>query len=128
MKSWLAFAALLLTLAPAQPRPSELTVARVRLVDAMAPGRSVEDRLDEIRRRIQATLVYPELARRQAQEGVVLVRFAIDGQGAPVDLETARASGHWLLDRAAERAVHDAAPLPYVWGRLEVPVHFALER
>ena len=30
------------------------------------------------------------------------------------------------LDRAAERAVSDAAPLPWVYGEVTVPVRFAL--
>lgn len=122
----LAALALLLGLAPA-PAPAEVRIARVDLVDALPPGRSVEDRLDEIRRRIQDALVYPPLARSTGQEGVVRIRFEIDPGGRPQELQTSP-SGRWLLDRAAERAVRDAAPLPYVWGRLEVPVHFELER
>ena len=103
-------------------------VARVRLVDALPPSPSVEARLAEIRRRIQDVLAYPTLARAQEREGEALVQFEIAAEGHATRIETASSSGHWILDRAAERAVADAAPLPYVWGRLEVPVHFGLER
>jgi TonB family protein len=106
----------------------EVAVAHVRLVDALPPSRTVEDRLDEIRRRIEAALVYPELARSRAETGSVLVRFSIADDGAARDVRMEHSSGRWLLDRAALRAVAEAAPLPWVWGRLEVPVRFALER
>ena len=113
--------------APAgEPTPS--LVARVRLVDALPPSPSVESRLREIRQRIQDALVYPPLARAAGQEGEALVEFEIDARGHAAGVETTRSSGHWGLDRAARRAVEDAAPLPYVWGRLEVPVQFDLRR
>ena len=114
--------------APPARAAQPIRVARVRLVDALAPSPSVESRLEEIRRRIQGALVYPPLARAEGQEGESLVEFEIDAQGHATGIETTRGSGHWALDRAARAAVAAAAPLPYVWGRLEVPVHFALGR
>jgi len=103
-------------------------VARVRLVDALPPSPSVASRLAEIRRRIQDALVYPALAHAQGRHGEARVEFEIDAAGRATGLETTASTGHWVLDRAARRAVEDAAPLPYVWGRLEVPVLFELER
>jgi len=103
-------------------------VARVGLVDALPPSPSVESRLAEIRDRIERALVYPPLARAQGREGEVRVEFEIDARGRAARVEATGRSGSWLLDRAATRAVEDAAPLPYVWGRLEVPVRFDLER
>jgi hypothetical protein len=87
-------------------RDAETRVASVVLVDALPPSPGLHDRLARIRERIQDALRYPPAR----------------------DLETCGSSGHWVLDRAAERAVREAAPLPYVWGRLEVPVHFDLAR
>jgi protein TonB len=116
---------------PAEAPAQELAargVAEVRFVDAAPPGRSVAERLAEIRRRIQAALVYPRLARQQQLEGEALVRFDIDPDGTPREVELFRSSGMPSLDRAARSAVEHAAPLPWVYGRLEVPVRFELDR
>ncbi|NNL67466.1 MAG: energy transducer TonB [Myxococcales bacterium] len=104
-----------------------IVVARVELVDALPSAPSVDARLEIIRKRIQDALVYPELARRHGQAGDVRVRFEISSQGRAHGIATTGSSGIWLLDRAAERSVREAAPLPYVWGRLEVPVRFDLD-
>jgi protein TonB len=120
-------ALLLATPAPAIEEIAAADTAEVRFVDAAPRGPGVEARLAEIRRRIQAGLVYPPLARRQRIEGVTLVRFAIETDGAPRDVEVHRSSGVPSLDRAARRAVAGARPLPWVYGRLEVPVRFELE-
>jgi TonB family protein len=100
----------------------------VRFVDAVPQGPSVAARLAEIRRRIQAALVYPPLARMQRVEGEALVRFAIEHDGSARDVVVHRSSGKPSLDRAASLAVAAAEPLPWVYGRLEVPVRFELAR
>lgn len=110
----------------AGPEPGA-RVARVELMDAVPTGPSVEERLEEIRRRIQAAVVYPPSARARGLQGVARVRFAIAHDGHTRGIELATTSGHWLLDRAATRSVREAEPLPWVYGRLEVPVRFALE-
>ena len=102
-------------------------IVEVRFFDAVPPGPSVAERLTEIRRRIQAALVYPPLARLERVEGEALVHFEVDRDGAPRELRVFRTSGKPSLDRAAIRAVAAAAPLPWVYGRLEVPVRFELE-
>jgi len=99
----------------------------VRLVDAVPQGPSVAARLAEIRRRIQAALVYPPLARMKRIEGEALVRFEIEHDGTARDVVVHRSSGKPSLDRAAALAVAEAEPLPWVYGRLEVPVRFELE-
>jgi TonB family protein len=100
--------------------------AEVRFVDAVPQGPSVAARLAEIRRRIQAALAYPPLARMQRIEGEALVRFAIEHDGTARDVVVHRSSGKPSLDRAATLAVAAAEPLPWVYGRLEVPVRFEL--
>jgi TonB family protein len=55
------------------------------------------------------------------------VRFAIEPNGRARDVSVYRSSGRPTLDGAALRAVADAAPLPWVYGRLEVPVRFELD-
>jgi protein TonB len=99
-----------------------------RHMDALPPAPSVEERLVEIQRRIQRAVVYPPMARAQGIEGIALLQFEIRHDGEPAAVEVAHSSGHSILDRAAERSVHLAAPLPWVYGRIEVPVRFALER
>jgi len=96
-------------------------------VDAVPSGPSLEARLAEIQRRIQEALVYPPIERKRGVSGEALVAFRIDGAGRADAIELARSTGYPLLDRAAVRAVAAAAPLPYVYGRLEVPVRFQLD-
>ena len=98
----------------------------VRFVDAVPLGPSVAERLVEVRRRIQAALVYPPLARMQRIEGEALLRFAIEHDGTARDVVVHRSSGKPSLDRAATLAVAAALPLPWVYGRREVPVRFEL--
>jgi protein TonB len=105
---------------PAGPAPDP------RAVDLVPEGPSAQERLAEIARRVQAAARYPELARLREAEGEALVAFEIDARGRPLDLRTERSSGHGALDRAALEAVERAAPLPWVFGRIEVPVAFAL--
>ena len=92
------------------------------------PGPSAHERVAEIHRRIQEAVVYPDLARRHGMVGVSRVRFEVGHEGRARNVEIAHSSGHGLLDRAAQAAVVEVAELPWVYGRLEVPVRFALER
>ena len=62
----------------------------------------------------------------QRIEGEALVRFAIEHDGSARDVVVHRSSGKPSLDRAATLAVDAAVPLPWVYGRLEVPVRFEL--
>lgn len=117
------------TLLPAGPAAAESDVVARALVreDALPRGVPLEERIAEIHRRIQAAVVYPPLARMRAVEGTSEVAFEIAPEGEARHLEVVRSSGSALLDRAAERAVVDAAPLPPVLGRLRVPVRFRME-
>ena len=123
----LAFALVGVSAPAAADEIAAVETAGVRFVDAVPLGPSVASRLAEIRRRIEAALVYPPLARLQRVEGEALVRFEIGHDGAPREVRVFRTSGKPSLDRAATRAVAAAAPLPWVYGRLEVPVCFELE-
>ena len=113
--------------ASAEPRVAAADTGRAHFVDATPQGPNAEGRLREIRRRIQAVLAYPPLARSDALEGTALVRFDIERDGSPRGAVVHRSSGRPSLDRAALRAVAASAPLPWVYGRLEVPVRFELE-
>jgi protein TonB len=98
-----------------------------RLEDVQPSGPSVEERLEEIRRRLAAVVEYPPIARRLELEGTAWLRFEIDRAGVAHAVEVSRSSGHVVLDRAALRTVDRAGPLPWVYGRIEVPVRFALD-
>jgi len=77
---------------------------------------------------------YPPDARRQRQEGVVLVNVEVGADGRAGDVSVGRSSGFPLLDDAAVRAVRRwlfeparAGGVP-VASRVEVPVRFSLAR
>ena len=123
-----AAALLLLLLAgpAASDGPPAQDQARTPAVDLAPMGPSIASRLAEIRRRIQAALEYPPIARWQDLEGDALVRFEIGAEGRAHDVRVVRSSGVPLLDAAAARAVLAAGELPRVYGPLEVPVSFEL--
>jgi protein TonB len=127
-----ALAAALLLLSAAGPAfaegPAAAREARAPAVDLAPTGVSVEARLAEIRRRIQAALEYPPIARWQDLQGDALVRFEIGAEGRAQEVRVVRSSGEPLLDAAAVRAVLAAGVLPRVYGPLEVPVSFELAR
>ena len=94
--------------------------------DAMPRGPGVADRLAIIREKIQNALEYPPLAQLLDSDGDALVRFEIDRSGTAQNIRVVQSSGHDRLDTSAIRAVETASPLPWVYGPLEVPVHFEL--
>lgn len=119
-----AAALLLVLLLPGAPAGGDGSLAE----DALPPqGPTVEERLAEIQRRIQAAVEYPRVARSRGLEGVATVGFVIDrGSGRARQIRLVHSSGHPSLDRAARSSVVRAGTLPWVYGRLEVPVRFDL--
>jgi len=113
-------------LASAQPSGEAGAPPPAVATDLSASGPTLEARLDEIRRRVQAALEYPPIAQRRGISGETLVSFVIDPERRADDVRTERSSGYPTLDRAAEQAARSAAPLPWVYGRIEVPVRFEL--
>ena len=107
--------------------PPAMAARRAGDEDAVPRGPTLEARLRAIQEHIQASLVYPPLARMRRTEGTALLAFAIGADGRAKQVAVARSSGFAVLDRAAERALRAAEPLPYVYGRLEIPVRFELE-
>jgi TonB family protein len=107
---------------------SEIAALNAPFEDALPQAPSVAERLAVIRERIQRSLEYPPLARLLATDGEALVRFEIDAAGAPRNVRVVQSSGDGRLDASAVRAVEAASPLPWVYGSLEVPVHFELEQ
>ena len=96
--------------------------------DALPPGPTLAERLEEIRRRVQEAVVYPPRARSRGITGVTRIRFEIAPNGHAAKIQTVETSGSTLLDAAAERGATDAGQLPRVYGRVEVPIRFELLR
>lgn len=124
--SRLAALALALVASGAGAEEPDWSVALAPNRDLAPTGPSLPERLETIRRRVQQALVYPPLARWRAETGEAVVRFEIDAAGEARGVEVVAGSGHAALDRAAARAVVEAAPLPRVVGPLEIPVRFEL--
>jgi protein TonB len=96
--------------------------------DALPPGPSLAERLEEIRTRVQDAVVYPREARSRGITGVTRIRFQIAENGRAEKIRTVATSGSALLDHAAEQGAADAGELPQVYGRVEVPIRFELVR
>ncbi len=123
----IGFAIALLLCVPAQAEETVLPdVAAPVPIDAIPEGPSVDDRLAEIRRRVEAALVYPPIARVREVTGLAEVVFVVGPDRRAREVSLAQSSGSAVLDRAALRAVADAGTLPHVYGRIIVPVEFAL--
>ena len=103
----------------AQPEPEAVT-------DAAPLAPSAAERLEEIRRRVQAAVVYPPIARARGVAGETRVTFRILADGRPDAIRTVGPSGSATLDHAAEQAVTAAAPFPPMIGQVVVPVRFVL--
>jgi TonB family protein len=96
--------------------------------DALPPGPSLAERLEEIRSRVQEAVVYPPEARSRGITGLTRIRFEIAENGRAEKIRTVATSGSALLDDAAEQGAADAEALPRVYGRVEVPIRFELVR
>lgn len=95
-------------------------------VDALPQGPSPQQRLIEIRRRVQAATTYPTRARELGLEGTARIQFEVGPDGLAQAVETVESSGHRLLDRAAEQGAVAAGRLPPLYGRIRIPVRFRL--
>lgn len=76
--------------------------------------------------------VYPEAARRNGWEGLVLLKVLVSKEGACEKISVVKSSGHSVLDKSALRAVKDWKFLPARAGAMsfsswiKVPVRFVL--
>jgi protein TonB len=75
---------------------------------------------------------YPAVARRQGQEGLVLLHVTVTPEGRPSMVRISQSSGYALLDEAAQNAVRRWKFAPVRVGRVpvtsevEVPIQFNL--
>jgi protein TonB len=66
--------------------------------------------------------IYPARARRNNEQGVVMVRVLIDVTGRPTNVSLQASSGHPALDESALSAVKAAQFRPYTEGGVPQPV------
>ena len=77
---------------------------------------------------------YPERAKEQKQEGLVILLARVDGSGRPVEVNIKQSSGYFLLDEAGLKAVKGWKFKPARRGGLavesktEVPIRFRLDQ
>lgn len=76
---------------------------------------------------------YPRRAQMQRRQGIVIIRFVIDGEGRVMSRAIAESSGHDILDREGLATILRASPMPVpppelAGGPLErlVPIAFSL--
>jgi len=100
--------------APAVTPSAAAPQAAAPLPPQTAPQAS--DALPSFRDRLAAYLArykrYPRAAEVRGEQGVVLVAFVLDRQGAVSDARIERSSGHKLLDEEVLDLLQRAAPLP----------------
>jgi len=96
-------------------------------IDLVPSPPSAAERLEAIRQRVQAAVVYPKAARERGIQGVARIQFRIDPAGRAAEVITIESSGSRMLDEAAEQAARDARELPQLYGWVRIPVRFALE-
>lgn len=71
-----------------------------------------DDYLDRLRRHIRRFMVYPEVAKKQKQQGEGVMTVLLRRDGTVVDVWIARSSGYPTLDQAALKAVRDSSRVP----------------
>jgi periplasmic protein TonB len=128
------------------PQPVQAFVAKPALQaqfkgDASSPKPGTDATIMQVQRNVEAKPnylrnlepVYPALARRRHQEGLVLLVVKITVQGRAGRVEVKKSSGFLLLDDAAVAAVQDWDFQPVRIGpfaiesEIEVPVRFELK-
>jgi len=97
-------------------------------------GSALQGYLHRVRGLLERNKIYPPMARRRHEQGVVVVRFTIAADGGVSAVAVVRSSGHSLLDQAARETVsrvRQFPPLPRDVQRtilkIEVPISYRLE-
>jgi periplasmic protein TonB len=115
---------------PELPKPQPVSAPKPPAVDTT----TIENRyLSVIYRSIDKRKIYPRIAKRLGQSGVVKVRFTVQADGSIVNISLAQSSGFSLLDSAAEKILTELAktdPIPKALGKarltITVPVSYLL--
>jgi len=98
-----------------------------RPADAIAGWRA------ELAAWLQAHKTYPDAARREGEQGRVVLRFTMDRSGRVLQVALAASSGSAILDNAAQAFLREARlpPLPAAMSEdqisVTVPIRYTLE-
>ncbi|MHB1661368.1 MAG: energy transducer TonB, partial [bacterium] len=71
-----------------------------------------------VKNKIENVWEYPYRARRQGLSGLLVIEFSINKNGSIHSISILRSSGKIILDKAAVKAIRDAArynPFPHYW-------------
>ncbi len=112
------------------PAPDTASALAPLAATASIPLPDVDDidkKLAQIHAGIQASLVYPPMARIKGISGTVKVRFDVTSSGQPTAIQVVTSSGFPILDEAAVQTVKKAAPYPPIEPTVKVPVVFELD-
>jgi protein TonB len=71
-----------------------------------------DDYLERVRRWINKYKTYPDVAKKQKQQGGPMLSIRLRRDGTVLDVQIDKSSGFPLLDEAALKAVRDASPVP----------------
>jgi periplasmic protein TonB len=71
-----------------------------------------DDYLERVKRWINKYKNYPDVAKKQKQQGGPLLAIHLRRDGTVLEVHIDKSSGFPLLDEAALKAVHDASPVP----------------
>ena len=82
------------------------------VLDAGAEYTTAKNYLEMVMLKIESSKQYPETAKSMQKEGRVTVSFVVTQQGRVKNVELVKGCSHEILNRAAIRAVKDAAPFP----------------
>ncbi|MFZ5453853.1 MAG: energy transducer TonB [Thermodesulfobacteriota bacterium] len=97
-------------------------------------GSALQGYLHKVRSLLEKHKIYPPMARRKHQEGVVVLQFTISADGMVAALGVTNSSGYAVLDRAAQDTVSRIGKFPPIPAELQksslkikVPLSFRLE-
>ncbi len=120
------------SMAQAARHPRQAPRPRVQQTAASSErqGAREDDRVDFLK---NPAPVYPELAREQGWEGVVILKALVTREGSAAQVDVLRSSGYGVLDEAAVAAVRSwrftpARVGPVVFSSwVTIPIRFILE-
>jgi len=76
--------------------------------------------LMNIRKKIEANKIYPDIARKMGIEGAAEIEFTLNQNGSLKGIKILKTSGSKILDNAAINAVKSALPLPPIPAKLKM--------
>ncbi|MCZ6831697.1 MAG: TonB family protein [Gammaproteobacteria bacterium] len=105
--------------APAKEKPGQVAASEKAPAPATAAGkndieyqRKLGSYVTNVRTKVYGEVSYPRRAIKKQRQGKVELLARLDRSGELLDVTLDNSSGYTILDNAARRAVHRAAPFP----------------